>query len=218
MTKAVLFDFNGVLLQDRIWHEKAWDELSNHLRKKYLTQEEFDQYIHGRIPQDTLNFLLGHIANADEQKEYLDRKENLYKQIALADKENFKLTGGAIEFFERLEENEIKKTIATSSPLILVDFYFENLQLHKWFERNLIVYNDGTLPGKPAPDVYLKAANNLKTDISECLVIEDANSGLVAARSAEAGQVVLFLNGENSSLIEKADFDVSVTSFSEITL
>lgn len=218
MTKAVLFDFNGVLLQDRIWHEKAWDELSFHLREKYLSKEEFDQYIHGRIPQDTLNFLLGHTASLSEQKEHLDRKENLYKKIALSDKENFKLTRGAISFFEKLEEKGIKKTIATSSPLILVDFYFENLGLSKWFDRNLIVFNDGSLPGKPAPDVYLKAADNLETDISECMVVEDANSGLISARSAKAGTVVLFLNGENESLLQKADFDVSVNKFEEIEI
>lgn len=218
MTKAVLFDFNGVLLQDRIWHEKAWDELSFHLRNKYLSKEEFDKYIHGRIPQDTLNFLLGHTASPEEQKEHLDRKENLYKKIALDDKENFVLTEGAIAFFERLQGKDILKTIATSSPLILLDFYFENLNLSKWFDRNLVVYNDGTLPGKPAPDVYLKAADNLKVEIAECMVIEDANSGLVAARSAKAGKVILYLNGENQGLLQKADFDISVKTFKEIEL
>lgn len=56
------------------------------------------------------------------------------------------------------------------------------------------IYNgnrlDGTIPGKPEPDIYRKAAENISTNIEECAVFEDAKSGIEAARRAGAGRII----------------------------
>lgn len=51
--------------------------------------------------------------------------------------------------------------MGTAAPYDNVVFFYNQLGLSKWFEFEKMVYNDGTIPGKPAPDVYLKAARNL---------------------------------------------------------
>ena len=53
-----------------------------------------------------------------------------------------------------------------------------------------MIYNDGTIPGKPAPDFYLRAAEILSLPPGECLVFEDGESGFLAAHAAGVGKIV----------------------------
>ena len=53
-----------------------------------------------------------------------------------------------------------------------------------------IVHDDGRLPGKPAPDVYLEAARRLGLPPAACVVVEDSRSGLAAAHAAGIGHIV----------------------------
>ena len=111
-------------------------------------------HIHGTTPNDTLEFILGRKATTDEVKNLLDRKEKLYQEVTLSHVQDFRLNNNAIELFKLLEQNSIKKTIATSSPLINVEFYYKHLDLEKWFPFQNIVFGDGSFPGKPAPDIF----------------------------------------------------------------
>ena len=62
--------------------------------------------------------------------------------------------------------------------------------MDRWFDPRRIVYDDGTFPGKPAPDIYLRAAERIGLSPSRCIVAEDARSGIEAARRAGAGIIV----------------------------
>ena len=83
--------------------------------------------------------------------------------------------------------NNIPRTIATSSEITNVQFFIQHLSLHRWFDVTKIVYDDGVRPGKPAPDMYLAAARNIGIAAGECMVVEDAISGLQAAHAAGIG-------------------------------
>ena len=60
--------------------------------------------------------------------------------------------------------------------------------MERWFDPEKIVYDDGTLPGKPNPDIYLKAARTIGLAPSRCVVVE-------AARRAGAGYIVAMDSG-----------------------
>ena len=62
--------------------------------------------------------------------------------------------------------------------------------MDRWFDPRRIVYDDGTFSGKPAPDIYLRAAERIGLSPSRCIVAEDARSGIEAARRAGAGMIV----------------------------
>lgn len=218
MIKGVLFDFNGVLLLDTKWHEEAWDDLSMHLRNKPLTSSESAEYVHGRTPVDTLTFLLGKTPNEEEKQTLLNRKETLYQKVCLRHGEDFKLSTGATELLALLETNGIKKTIATSSPLVNVKFYYEHLGLEKWFPFENTIYGDGTFPGKPAPDIFLKAANKIGVIPNDCLVIEDASSGIVAAKAAGVQKIILLLTEDNKGIEAKVEVNKIVKLLSDINI
>ena len=80
--------------------------------------------------------------------------------------------------------------IATGAGRGNLDFYFDAFHLERWFSRDRVVYDDGTLPGKPAPDVYLRACERINVAPRDCLVVEDAFAGIEAARNAGVEAIV----------------------------
>ena len=111
----------------------------------------------------------------------------------------YKFVDGVKEFFDALKENHVPRTIATAAGLSNVKFFFEHFDLANWFNLEYVVYNDGTLPGKPEPDMYLKAAEVIGVEISDCIIFEDSRSGIKAAKRSGAYKVV----GITSTLDEK---------------
>ena len=91
--------------------------------------------------------------------------------------------------------------IATSSDLGNVNFYFEMFHIERWFSRDRVVYDDGTMNGKPAPDIYLRAADRLKLKPEECAVYEDAVSGIKAARNAGIGEIVAVASANTPEIL-----------------
>ena len=102
----------------------------------------------------------------------------------------FKLSPGAIELLDNLVKFKIPHTIATASGEKNVEFFTEYLMLGRWFEVEKIVYDNGRIKGKPAPDLYLKAAKILNLPPEACVVIEDSHSGIQAAHAAGVGWLV----------------------------
>lgn len=81
-------------------------------------------------------------------------------------------------------------TIATATVKENVEFYFKSFNLDKWFDSNTVVYDNGTFPGKPAPDIFKIASKKLNLNPKDCLVIEDAYSGILAAKKAGIGKII----------------------------
>ena len=187
MYQGIIFDFNGVLFWDSPLHERAWREFSVSSRGFSLTDEEFIHQVHGRNNRYIIEYLLGNRFQIDKWQHLSHQKEKIYQQYVLAEKENYLLSPGAVELLDFLVAHNIPRTIATASEKENVDFYIDHLELARWFNLEQIVYNDGKIPGKPAPDMYLQAASNIHLQPDRCIVVEDSISGLEAARAAGIG-------------------------------
>lgn len=190
MYKGLIFDFNGVLWWDTELQELAWKEYSAKLRGTPFTDEEMSIHVHGRNNKYTLEMLTGKILTGDELEKLVQGKESTYRELCLQQGDNFRLSPGAVELLDWLTEKMIPHTIATASEATNVKFFFENLNLNKWFDFEKIVYDDGTLPGKPDPMIYMRAAENINLATEECVVVEDAKSGIAAAHNAKIGKII----------------------------
>ena len=188
MIKAVIFDFNGTLFFDTDKHEKAWLGYAEKLLGRTLSRQEFESIL-GRNNKRILEFILGRCPTDAEVEKMGGEKEAVYRDLCLADRENMHLAKGAEDFLDELKRKNVPIAIATSSDLENVNFYFEYFGIDRWFDRSLVIYNDGTMNGKPAPDIYLKAAEKLGVDIADCAVFEDAVSGVASARNAGAAKI-----------------------------
>jgi len=190
MYAAIIFDFNGVLLWDTAIHEQVWKEFAASLRGAPLTDEEIAVHMHGRTNLHLLEYLLDRSLDTGEVERLSEEKETIYRSRAIALGAGYQLSPGAVELLDFLVQRNIPRTIATASGKGNLDFFIQHLELGRWFDLDQIVYDDGALPGKPAPDIYLQAVRNLETPPERCVVVEDSLSGLQAARSAGIGYIV----------------------------
>ena len=178
MKKGIIFDMDGVIIDNGEAHDEAWKIFC----KKYkieMTDEELKKNLHGRANKDILKYIFKREVSESEIKEYEDEKEKMYREFYA---ENIKSAEGLIDFLKLLNEKGIKRGIATSSPQENIDFIMENLNIREYFD--FIVNSAMVKRGKPYPDIYLKALNEIGLPKEDCVVFEDSHSGIEAAHSA----------------------------------
>ena len=188
--KGVIFDFNGVLIYDGHLQELAWQKILSRINKKNITIEKIRSFIHGKTVKEILESYLSRKLTKDELSILTNEKESYYRDLCLKDKEHFKLAKGVENFLNWLKISEVPIAIATSAGKSNMEFYFKHLDLSNWFSWDTIVYDDGKIKSKPAPDPYLCAAKKLNIVPQECLVLEDSNAGIKAAKAAKIGYVI----------------------------
>ena len=186
---GVIFDFNGTMFFDEEFQEISWRQFIKDTIGRRITDEEFQEHVHGRNADYTFPLFLGRPLTRQEIMELEEGKERIYRELCLQS-EKFRLAPGLERFLDYLAGNDIPRTIATASGWNNVRFFFQHLGLGKWFDLGKVVYNDGTIPGKPAPDLFLVSAERIKVPTKECIVFEDSLSGIEAARNAGVRAVV----------------------------
>jgi len=187
---GIIFDFNGVLWWDNSLQEQAWRQFIHEQFGISLTSEEMAVQVHGRNNQNTFEYLIRANLETGEVRQLSEQKERIYRGLCLAQGDEFKLSPGAEGLLDGLAAHKIPRTIATASGEENMDFFFEHLYLDRWFARAQIVYDDGSSPGKPDPEIYLQAAKELGLNPMDCVVVEDSISGIQSAQSAGIGHII----------------------------
>lgn len=205
MIKGVIFDFNGTLFWDSHMHYDAWIEFSKKLRGTSFSDEEMQKYMFGRTNSDIIAYAMGKRLPDDVVEALAKEKESYYRDMCRNNPDSFHLAPGAVEFLDYLKANNIPRTIATMSEKDNVDFYIEGFNLAKWFDIDKIVYSDGTIPGKPAPDIFLIAAQKLGLNPIDCMAFEDAVSGIESAKRAGIGKIIAVASMEDKSYYQNID-------------
>jgi HAD superfamily hydrolase (TIGR01509 family) len=96
---------------------------------------------------------------------------------------------GVPEIFAYLKAKGIPSALATSSPRKTVDVYFAGAKLRNEFDA--VLTGETLVNGKPHPEIYLKAAQALKMDIHDCMVIEDSVLGVQGGIASGAMTVMV---------------------------
>lgn len=200
--RGIIFDFNGTLFWDSHLHKITWREYSKKLRGTEFSDDEMIKYMFGRTNEQIIKYAIGKQPTPEMVEKYGQEKEALYRKMCLNDPENFHMAQGVEEFLDYLKANNIPRTIATMSDKGNVDFYIKHFHLAKWFDLEKIVYSNGKIPGKPAPDIYEIAAKNLGLKPEECIVVEDAISGIESAQAAGIGKIIAICSEEPPELYE----------------
>ncbi len=207
--KGAIFDFNGTLFWDTAFHDLAFDIfLEKHELK--LSDEEKRVKIHGQTNRDIMQSIFGSQLSEKDIQDFSQDKELIYRNLCVNDLE---FAPGAEDLFNYLQATGIPFTIATSAGIENVSFYFENMKLDRWFNLDKVVYNDGTLQGKPHPDIFLAAARKLELPPNETVIFEDSVAGILSAKNAGAGKIYIVNSyGENYS---RFHYEI-ITNFNEV--
>ncbi len=199
--QSFIFDFNGTLFSDSALHEQAWQEFILGLIGRKFSKEEFDQ-IHGRTNHLNMEAILGEKLSNEKANQLSAKKEAIYRDLVLKEQQT-QLIKGVTDYFDFLKERQQLMNIATVSPKVNLDFYFDLFQLDRWFDYDRVVYNDGTLTSKPAPDFYVQAALNVGADPKQMVIFEDSPIGLQGAYNAQASKIIAVATGDNHKKLEE---------------
>lgn len=176
--KAVIFDMDGLMVDTEPLHLQAFNyALGKH--GKYLTEEEnTDRYIgvsDAEAAQDIAARFNLPISAAELVRIEHTKSRELYQT-------NLRPQKGLIGLLNDLKNAKYKIAIASGSDLKLIKTIIKNLKIERLIDQ--IASVEEVKNGKPAPDVFLKAAEKLDVNPSECLVLEDAPKGVQSGKAA----------------------------------
>ena len=186
--RGVLFDFNGTLFFDSDKHIEAFRRIFAANGYPVPSDQTIVTEIFGRTNRQIFSERFSATATDTQLDLWGEQKEQFYRAACLSDN-SLSLAPGAEALLDLLKEREIPYAVATGSGRSNVDFYFAHLGLDRWFSEDNLIWCDDSFPGKPAPDIYHRAAAALGLRASDCLIFEDGTSGLVSAFAAGAGAV-----------------------------
>lgn len=175
--KAVIFDMDGTLLDSMgVWAEI--DRVFLKMRNIPVPNDLF-HYIEGKNFNETAIFYKNHF----HLKENIDEIKDIWHSMAYDKYKNeVCLKEGVFDFINILNDRHITMGIATSSSRQLAETALRSLDIMEYFDT--IVTGNDIRKGKPSPEIYLKAAKNIETHPSNCLVFEDLPNGLRAGKRA----------------------------------
>lgn len=175
--EAIIFDLDGTLA-DSMW---LWPEIDDEYLEKYeLTEPEgFHDGMEGMSFTETAQYFKDLFSLEMSIQDIMDEwMEMCYDKYA----HEVPLKTGAIEFLKAIREKNMKIGIATSNDRVLVEALLDHHQILDFFDA--IATSDEVKVGKPAPDVYLKAAEDLGVHPAKCLIFEDLPNGILAGKNA----------------------------------
>lgn len=175
--KAAIFDLDGVIVSTDEYHYEAWKKIAD--EENIYFDREINERLRGVSRMDSLEIILEKSKtkySLDEKIELSERKNNLYKEL-LSNLSSKDILIGVMEVLDTFKKNNIKIAIGSSSRN--TEFILNRIGLYNYFDA----ISDGTQikNSKPDPEVFLLAAKKLGVNAENCLVFEDADSGVEAA-------------------------------------
>ncbi|GEM45752.1 HAD family hydrolase [Deinococcus cellulosilyticus] len=171
--KGVLFDMDGVLVDNNRFHRQAWKETAKELLGLDLSEHDLDTKVDGGRNPEIQERLTGKKPTPEEAQHLHNFKEDLYRKAA---KGNMQEVAGLSAYLQLLQDAGIPYAMVTSADRVNVEFGLTELGLSHAFP--LRIMGEDVQNGKPHPEPYLKGAALLGFDPRDCLVHEDAIFGV----------------------------------------
>lgn len=204
---GALFDWDGVIIDSSVQHEKSWEMLADEIGKP-LPPDHFVRGF-GMKNQVIIPEVLGWTDDPDEIDTYSLRKEQLYREIIR--KEGTRALAGVIDLLRMLADRKVPCAVASSTHRRNVETVFDAIGLRPFFDA--IVTAEDVNHGKPHPEVFLKGAERIGRKPSDCVVFEDAHVGIEAGLAAGAKVVAV---ATTHPLAELGKAHMAVNSLEEI--
>lgn len=179
MKWAVLFDWDGIIVDSSSYHEESWERLAEE-EGKTLPPNHFKKGF-GMRNQAIIPNLLGWASDPEEIDRLSLRKEELYRVIV--QEKGLSPLPGVQNLLSGLHKAGIPCAVASSTPRKNITFALKHMGMKDTFD--CIVAGEDVENGKPAPEVFLKAARSLGMPPQQCIVFEDAHVGIEAARKGK---------------------------------
>jgi beta-phosphoglucomutase len=198
LTKAILWDLDGTLIDTSQYHWQAWTAELAALGRS-ITHTQFTACF-GQRNDTVLRLWIDPDISSDDIHRISASKEERYRHMILAG--GLQLLPGAESCLKMLHQAGWRQALATMTNRENIEAIFTVVRIEKYFDA--VVTGDEVAHGKPEPDIFLQAANRVHVATERCIVIEDAPAGIEAARRAGMKSI-----GVNQKIKLAADWSVS---------
>jgi len=198
---------DGVIADTSLYHLQAWQEVLM-ARGVYYTEEDFRESF-GQRNEEIIRSVLGEEISQDQIDVIASEKEESFRRIV---RPNIKSLPGVIRLMEELIEHDFKMALASSTPMENIKLLTQSLGIDKSFHS--VISAEDVTEGKPNPQVFLLAAQRLGVEPRNCVVIEDAVAGVMAAK--KAGMYCLAVTNTHPRM-SLAEADLIVDSLETVT-
>lgn len=208
MLKAIIFDLDGTVVEDEDEYGSAFKEVL-----KSLGVETSEEYPHqgGIGVAENWPILLQKFGV--KTKKTIDELTRETQEAYLKRIEGVTLKPGFEILVNELKQTGFKTALATSNVWDMTEQLITRLSLDEFFD--VVVTGETVKRKKPAPDLFLSAANQLNMAPSDCLVFEDSPAGVEAAKKAGMRVIALYRSEQHRQSLSGAD--LLVKDFYEIT-
>jgi beta-phosphoglucomutase-like phosphatase (HAD superfamily) len=172
---AVIFDFDGVLLESEFEGNLQLAELLTDIGHRTSVEEALSHYA-GLSGQQFIDAIESRIGGRLPPEFHERRKMQSIRAL----REGVRAVVGAVEFVRSLPP-DLSKAVASSSSTRWIRAHLDHLGLAEAFGDHVYSGHEHVERGKPAPDLYLHAAHELGADIARCAIIEDSEVGATGA-------------------------------------
>jgi beta-phosphoglucomutase len=178
--KGCLFDLDGVIVDTAKYHYLAWKRLAAELGFEF--KKEDNERLKGVSRMTSLDILLS-VGNLDfdyETKLKMAEKKNNWYVEYISKIDKTEILPGVEEFILLTKQKNIKIGIGSASKNTMT--ILKNIEMLNYFD--IIIDGTKVSKAKPDPEVFLMGARELNLDPSKCVVFEDAEAGIEAAKRA----------------------------------
>lgn len=210
MLQAVIFDFDGLILETETPEVRSWEEVFRHYGAEY--PEWYWRFTLGRGAEQVMkrpyDLLVEQGARADEEEVLQMRGHILSRMLS-----ELEVMPGVLDRIVEARSLGLKVGIASSSKHAWVDGHLERLELLQHFDRTVCA--DDVERAKPFPDLYLCCCERLGSEPARTVAFEDSVNGTKAAK--EAGLYVIAVP-THLTIREELEADLIVDSLAEVSL
>ncbi len=210
MIKAVIFDMDGVLIDTEPLNDQHMAIFLKKMGVK-VSSEYLEQFRGTTAKTLSVKLISDFNLTQPVEKLILDIR-NSYLEF-LSSLPDLKPIEGIPQLITRLKSKKLKLAVASSAYPKRIEMLLSLCKLQQSFD--VIVGGDHVEKSKPAPDIYLKAAELLSISADNCVVIEDAKNGILAAKNA--GMKVIGFKGLMHNKQDLSSADVIIKNFKKIT-
>ena len=209
--KGVIFDLDGVVVSTDNCHYEAWKQLAD--EENIYFDRNINERLRGVSRIESLEIVLERAERNYSEAEKLkmaERKNNYYvEKVKKID--NSAILPGAWEFIMKIKEMGMLAAIGSSSKNTRIILN----QTHCIDLFDVIADGNDIINSKPAPDVFLVAAEKLGLRPSECIVVEDADAGVESAIAAGMDVLAVGYASKNkkATYVAKGLFEEKIFDF-----
>ena len=211
MLKGLIFDMDGTLVDNLAYHFKAFDAYIE--REGFTLLEPVTLKINGMHSNDIFPMLLGDEVVAEYGLDRLNvEKEEVYRELY---RPNIKPIAGVIELMKATKAAGVKCAIGSSGCRENVEMIIEGLGIADLIDAS--ISGSDVTHGKPHPEIFIKAYEALGLKAEECIVVEDAITGIKAGVAAGCKCIAVTTTSSAEVLLE-AGASLCMEDYSTLTI